>query len=42
MTTESSAATGSASRWGSLWGSRPADWALSEDRQAPTYLNERA
>jgi len=29
--------TGSASRWGPLWGARPADWALSEDRQRPTY-----
>ena len=28
---------GSASRWGPLWGARPADWALSEDQQAPTY-----
>jgi SAM-dependent methyltransferase len=32
-----SAGTGSASRWGPLWGARPADWALSEDRQLPTY-----
>src|SRR5262245_38065919 len=37
MTTLSSAVTGSASRWGPLWGARPADWALSEDRQIPTY-----
>jgi SAM-dependent methyltransferase len=37
MTTASSAVAGSASRWGSLWGARPADWALSEDIQAPTY-----
>ncbi len=37
MTTVSSAVTGSASRWGSLWGARPVDWALSEDRQVPTY-----
>jgi SAM-dependent methyltransferase len=37
MTTASSASTGSASRWGPLWGARPADWALSEDRQLPTY-----
>jgi SAM-dependent methyltransferase len=37
MTTASSAVTGSASRWGPLWGARPADWALSEDRQLPTY-----
>jgi SAM-dependent methyltransferase len=28
---------GSASRWGPLWGARPADWALSEDQQVPTY-----
>jgi SAM-dependent methyltransferase len=37
MTTAPSAVTGSASRWGSLWGARPADWALSEDVQIPTY-----
>jgi len=37
MTTGSPATTGSASRWGPLWGARPADWALSEDRQLPTY-----
>ncbi|HEU5278194.1 MAG TPA: class I SAM-dependent methyltransferase [Gaiellaceae bacterium] len=38
MTTASSAVvTGSASRWGPLWGARPADWALSEDGQLPTY-----
>jgi SAM-dependent methyltransferase len=28
---------GSASRWGPLWGARPADWARSEDQQVPTY-----
>jgi len=28
---------GSAERWGRLWGARPADWALNEDRQTPTY-----
>jgi SAM-dependent methyltransferase len=28
---------GSAERWGPLWGARPADWALSEDLQIPTY-----
>jgi SAM-dependent methyltransferase len=27
----------SAGRWGPLWGARPADWALSEDLQLPTY-----
>jgi len=37
MTTASSAVIGSASRWGPLWGARPADWALSEDLQIPTY-----
>src|SRR5215217_6474108 len=31
------AVTGSAGRWGPLWGARPADWALSEDQQLPTY-----
>jgi cyclopropane fatty-acyl-phospholipid synthase-like methyltransferase len=30
-------ADGSAERWGPLWGARPADWALSEDQQTPTY-----
>jgi SAM-dependent methyltransferase len=29
--------TGSVERWGALWGARPADWALSEDQQLPTY-----
>jgi SAM-dependent methyltransferase len=28
---------GSAERWGPLWGSRPDDWAASEERQAPAY-----
>jgi SAM-dependent methyltransferase len=28
---------GSAERWGPLWGARPADWALTEDLQVPTY-----
>jgi SAM-dependent methyltransferase len=31
------AAPGSAGRWGPLWGARPADWALTEDQQIPTY-----
>lgn len=35
--TATSSVTGSASRWGPLWGARPADWALSEDRQLPSY-----
>jgi SAM-dependent methyltransferase len=30
-------AVGSGQRWGPLWGARPADWALSEDQQTPTY-----
>ena len=30
-------AHGSAERWGPLWGARPADWAISEDLQLPTY-----
>lgn len=29
--------TGSAARWGPLWGARPADWARSEEQQVPTY-----
>src|SRR5687767_1805369 len=33
----STAVTGSAERWGPLWGTRPVDWALSEDQQVPTY-----
>jgi SAM-dependent methyltransferase len=33
----STAITGSAEHWGRLWGARPADWALSEDQQGPTY-----
>src|SRR5689334_6372377 len=37
MSPESVAVTGSAERWGPLWGARPDDWALSEDQQAPTY-----
>jgi SAM-dependent methyltransferase len=36
-TRSTQAKPGSASRWGPLWGARPADWALSEDRQVPTY-----
>ena len=37
MTSTTAPVTGSATRWGPLWGARPADWALSEDRQLPTY-----
>src|SRR5215212_12248482 len=36
-TTQAGAVTGSAERWGPLWGARPADWALSEDQQVPAY-----
>jgi SAM-dependent methyltransferase len=35
--TEAAERIGSAERWGPLWGARPADWALSEDQQTPTY-----
>jgi SAM-dependent methyltransferase len=28
---------GSASRWGPLWGARPRDWAVNEEKQLPTY-----
>ena len=37
MSTVSSTRTGSASRWGPLWGARPYDWALTEEMQTPTY-----
>jgi ubiquinone/menaquinone biosynthesis C-methylase UbiE len=37
MTDQATASPGSATRWGPLWGARPADWALSEDQQLPTY-----
>jgi SAM-dependent methyltransferase len=30
-------ASGSAARWGPLWGARPDDWAYSEEQQVPTY-----
>jgi SAM-dependent methyltransferase len=29
--------TGSAQRWGRLWGARAADWATNEEQQVPTY-----
>ena len=35
--TSTTTPAGSAERWGPLWGARPADWALSEDQQLPTY-----
>jgi 2-polyprenyl-3-methyl-5-hydroxy-6-metoxy-1,4-benzoquinol methylase len=37
VTSTTEAASGSAERWGRLWGARPADWALSEDQQLPSY-----
>ena len=37
MTSDVTPRRGSATRWGPLWGARPADWALSEDQQLPTY-----
>lgn len=37
MNSPATVSRGSASRWGPLWGARPADWALTEDRQLPTY-----
>jgi SAM-dependent methyltransferase len=37
MTPDATASPGSATRWGPLWGARPADWAYSEDQQLPTY-----
>lgn len=35
--TSATHAQGSAERWGPLWGARPADWAITEDLQTPTY-----
>jgi SAM-dependent methyltransferase len=35
--TEVETKSGSAERWGPLWGARPDDWALSEDQQVRTY-----
>lgn len=37
MSKHATASPGSARRWGPLWGARPADWALTEERQLPTY-----
>ena len=34
---ESTQSSGSAARWGPLWGARPTDWAVSEEQQVPTY-----
>ena len=35
--TSTTPASGSAERWGPLWGARPLDWAANEDQQIPTY-----
>src|SRR3954449_1278595 len=35
--TSATQSLGSAERWGPLWGSRPEDWALSEEQQIPGY-----
>jgi len=35
--TDTDQPTGSAARWGPLWGARPDDWAYSEEQQVPTY-----
>jgi 2-polyprenyl-3-methyl-5-hydroxy-6-metoxy-1,4-benzoquinol methylase len=37
MSTMRTTETGSGARWGPLWGAHPADWALTEDMQRPTY-----
>jgi SAM-dependent methyltransferase len=37
MQSTTEAASGSAQRWGPLWGARPADWALNEEQQIPSY-----
>jgi SAM-dependent methyltransferase len=35
--TSTTSVRGSAERWGPLWGSRPADWAISEQQHVPGY-----
>jgi SAM-dependent methyltransferase len=35
--TSTTAVASSAERWGPRWGSRPTDWAASEEQQLPTY-----
>jgi ubiquinone/menaquinone biosynthesis C-methylase UbiE len=37
-TSHGTATSGSAHRWGPLWGARPDDWALSEQQQIPSYV----
>ena len=34
---EATTTEGSAGRWGPRWGSRPAEWAATEEQQLPTY-----
>ena len=38
----STALTGSAGRWGPLWGARPPDWALSEDQQSKSAADRKS
>ena len=35
--TATTSKTGSAERWGPLWGARPRDWAVNEEQQVPIY-----
>ena len=35
--TATKSTSGSAERWGPLWGARPRDWAANEEQQVPTY-----
>ena len=37
MSSTTTARSGSAERWGRLWGARPEDWGRNEDQQIPTY-----
>jgi SAM-dependent methyltransferase len=37
MTSATTSTSGSAAKWGPLWGARPRDWAENEDQQLPTY-----
>src|SRR5215207_5275679 len=36
-TSRAAEVSGSAKRWGPLWGARASEWALSEDQESPTY-----
>jgi hypothetical protein len=31
-------ASGSAEKWGPLWGARPRAWGVNEEMQVPTYM----